>query len=502
MGKGFKYKSVSLVNLALISISLMLIGLIYLLDLYSPSSVAIGAMYAVVILYSWLLPGRMTGIGVAVLCSFFLALSFAQDAGIADKGSVEGLNFILCLLVIWVSAVLLQITKRSLHRLEDNIQEARNYSSKLESSQDRFRHLVDEIRDYAVTFLNADLEVVSWNKGAERLTQIKDSDVLNRSMSILLGGNTELCERMQEMAMTDGWCEREVWFVRADKDRFWCNLILTPMLNANCECTGYSLVIRDLSAHRRTEELEKQQLILEARNKELEQLTYALSHDLMEPLRSMESFVDEIDNRYAPTLDGNARQMLSYVKQAVVRMSEVTTGMLNYTLLGKNKRLSPVDLNELIKRVCSDNNALLRERKASVKVDRLLPIDLYADEVYVLFSELILNAITFSRSDSPPIVQVSGELVNDTYLITVSDNGQGVQAEFAERVFGLFKRLHSGDSYKGVGLGLAKCRKIMELHGGHIWLDTDVREGCRIHMSFPLRPGINVRKSLLDSFAA
>ncbi|WP_156758625.1 sensor histidine kinase [Actinokineospora pegani] len=240
-------------------------------------------------------------------------------------------------------------------------------------------------------------------------------------------------------------------------------------------------ILHELEVLRRTNvELDVRTEDLKRSNAELEQFAYVASHDLQEPLRKVASFCQLLERRYADKLDDNARQYISFAVDGARRMQVLINDLLAFSRVGRHTgKHADVEVAVLIESAEHNLTAVLEETGAVVERPDGLPT--VRGEVPLLtavFQNLIGNAVKF-RGEAPPVVRVGVERDGADWVFAVSDNGIGVEPQFAERVFVIFQRLHGKDAYPGTGIGLAMCRKIIEFHGGRIWLDTEHAESER-----------------------
>jgi signal transduction histidine kinase len=224
-------------------------------------------------------------------------------------------------------------------------------------------------------------------------------------------------------------------------------------------------------------------------NRDLEQFAYVASHDLQEPLRKVASFCQLLQRRYAGQLDERADQYIGFAVDGAQRMQRLINDLLAFSRIGRlTSGFTEVDLNRVLEEVRSQLEARAGADGEIIWAD--LPI-VEGEEplLTTLFVNLIGNSLKFRRPDVPPVIRVSAQLEDDEWQINVRDNGIGIEAEFADKVFVIFQRLHARDAYEGTGIGLAIVKKIVEYHGGRIWLDLDVEEGTSINFTIPVLPG-------------
>lgn len=217
--------------------------------------------------------------------------------------------------------------------------------------------------------------------------------------------------------------------------------------------------------------VEERTLELSKTNAELERFAYIASHDLQEPLRNTANFAMLLESRYPDRLDTDGREFLQYIVSGVNHMRELVDGLLFHSRLGRPPQIAPTDCDALLRKLLSNFNTAIAESGATVTCDPLPVVQGDAGQLEQVFSNLLSNAIKF-RSADPPRVHVGVEERSDAWEFSVHDNGIGIDPRYATQIFEMFERLHSHAQYPGTGMGLAICRKVVENHHGHIWLDT------------------------------
>lgn len=257
-----------------------------------------------------------------------------------------------------------------------------------------------------------------------------------------------------------------------------------------------SAAIRDISEKKKLEnqikeininlekKVEQRTAELETKNKELEQFAYVASHDLQEPLRTMYSFVGFLKEEYFGRLDENANSYLNYIFQASERMQTLIKDLLDYSRIGRKITLQDVDCNLILADVLADLSSAIEETKAKISVIDALPVVRgYATELKQLFQNLISNSIKFHKDNVPPAVTISGKKKSAWWEFSFIDNGIGIEKQHHERIFIIFQRLHSRTEYEGSGIGLSHCKKIVELHGGKLWVESKLGKGSNFQFT-------------------
>lgn len=207
---------------------------------------------------------------------------------------------------------------------------------------------------------------------------------------------------------------------------------------------------------------------VEANNRELRQFAYVASHDLQEPVRTIVSFADLLEDEYRDRLDEDGKAALRFVKRAASRMQALLTDLLEHSRLGSMAPPGLCDLDQLLEDVQEDLTAQFQATHAKLEVEALGELVVYPVAVRVLFQNLVSNAIKFYRGDGVPHLTVSAEAIPDGMRFRVCDNGPGIPEDKRDEVFMMFKRLHKRSEVEGTGIGLANCRKVVEMHGGEI----------------------------------
>ncbi|OGW54317.1 MAG: hypothetical protein A2Y81_13095 [Nitrospirae bacterium RBG_13_43_8] len=227
---------------------------------------------------------------------------------------------------------------------------------------------------------------------------------------------------------------------------------------------------------------------LKRSNYELQQFAYVASHDLQEPLRMISSYLQLIERRYKSKLDQDADEFIEYAVDGAKRLQNMINGLLEYSRVETSgKSFEPVDCEKVFGDTLANLKVAIEESSAVITHDPLPTLMADRSQILQLFQNLIGNAIKF-RSQEPPRIYVSAGRKDDEWTFSVKDNGIGIEEQYKDRIFDLFQRLHS-KGYSGTGIGLSICKRIVERHGGKIWLESSVGRGSTFYFKIPFKGG-------------
>lgn len=365
-------------------------------------------------------------------------------------------------------------------------EELDSYIKQLEDSKERFQLLVENVKDYAIFMLDPNGYILSWNQGAERIKGYKAEEVIGKHISVFYTDeeikNGEPAYNLK-MAKEKGRYESEGYRKRKDGSTFWANVLFTALYDNAGVLRGFAKLTRDVTEHKKAEEeLNKKSEELARSNAELEKFAYVASHDLQEPLRTITSYLQLLQNRYKDKLDKDANDFIAFATDGSTRMRNLIRSLLEYSRVNRVKLFEQVDCNVLLNEVVQNIGQVIKETNTVVQYEKL-PI-IKGDEVLLseLFQNLIGNAIKFANG-KPPAIKIDCKKREDHYLFSVKDNGIGFEQKYDNKIFEIFQRLHSINQYAGTGMGLAICKKIVERHGGKIWAESALGKGSTFYFT-------------------
>ena len=300
--------------------------------------------------------------------------------------------------------------------------------------------------------------------------------------------------------------------INGDGQQIYVSLAVSPLKNAEGTVIGFSKIGRDITASKRSEaalvyankKLELQNLEKEKRsaeliiinreltladtrlrevNNELEAFTYSVSHDLRAPLRAVNSYAQILEEDYAKALDADGKQILENIRYNTKKMGALIDELLSFSRLGRKEiDRADIDMNELVQTVLGEINRTI-EHKANIKVSQLPPVKGDYILLHQVLFNLLSNAIKYSSKKDDPIVEVFAEHHNNKTVFAIKDNGVGFDMRFADKLFGVFQRLHSEKEFEGNGVGLAIVQRIISKHGGNISVEGKENEGATFYFT-------------------
>ncbi len=338
-----------------------------------------------------------------------------------------------------------------------------------------------EKADRASELITANKELVFQNE--EKSKRASELVIANKELAFQ---NQEKENRASELIIAN----KELVFQNQEKSKRASELIIAnkELVFQNHEKSkrASELVIANEALAFQNEEKERRTGELVIANKDLEQFAYIASHDLQEPLRTVMNYMKVLEEDYLKILDDNALKYIHFVSQAVARMSILIKSLLHFSRLGRNSKLHYVDCSILIAEVISDLGTLIKTSKAIIEVTDMPKLNVYEIELRQLFQNLITNAIKFQKKEVQPRIKISSKKISGQWRFSVSDNGIGIDPKHFDQIFDIFQRLNTQEEYEGTGIGLANCKKIVQLHQGKIWIESIIGQGTTFYFNISI----------------
>lgn len=355
---------------------------------------------------------------------------------------------------------------------------------KAEKKMSELAAIVDSSND-AIISKSLEGIILSWNRAAEKIFGYSAEEAIGKSISIIMEPQhvDEINNIIEKVGHGEQIINFETIKIKKGGEKINVSLTASPIKNKAEEITAISIISRDITEKKMmSAELVAVAEELKRSNTELEQFAYVASHDLQEPLRMVTSYLQLLEKRYKDKLDKDATEFIGFAVDGSNRMRALIQSLLAYSRINRVKPFEEINLDEQLKDVLENLSTTIKENNAIIKIDELPEI--YGDPVLInqVFQNLIENAIKFRNSKTPEII-ISGKKINNEYLFSVKDNGIGIQKEYLDKIFVIFKRLHSKDKYPGTGMGLAICKKIVERHGGKIWVESEIDKGSTFYFT-------------------
>ncbi len=313
-----------------------------------------------------------------------------------------------------------------------------------------------------------------------------DENIIGRSHYEVFPGLPERWEAIYQRCLAGAVEKNEDdCLLYADGTMDWLRWEVHPWRDRG-EVGGLIMFTETITQRKQAEQKLKKAIAELARsNQELEQFAYVASHDLREPLRKIKSYTDLLVKRYQGQLDEKADKYIAYITDGAVRMQTLITDLLTYSRVGTEELpLKPTDLGAVLNRTLSDLSTAIRENNAIIQADPLPTVRANSTQMGQLLQNLIANAIKF-RTLQPPQIQIKAALHDKCWTICVQDNGIGIEPQYSDRIFVIFQRLHTKEEYSGTGIGLSICKKIVERHGGKIWVESEPGQGTTFCFTLP-----------------
>lgn len=369
---------------------------------------------------------------------------------------------------------------------------------KLQESENRYHKMIEEVEDYAILLLDSEGNVQNWNLGAQKIKGYTEQEIVGKNFSVFYlaeDRNRKLPQKLIEIATRKGKATHEGWRLKKSGEKFWGFVVLTALHDDQNNIIGFSKVTRDLTERKLFEDqLEENAKSIEFRNKQLEEYAHIASHDLQEPLRKIRIFAEMLSHKIE---DKNALKDIAKIESAAERMTHLIKDVLAYSEIAQGQQIfAATDLNEILSNVEEDCELWIQEKNITIEHNNLPVINAIPIQMHQLFSNLITNALKYSYLGGTISVfgniktisnsdQFSDQKTDAKYVeLLFKDNGKGFDSKYSNHIFKLFQRLNNSE--KGMGIGLALCKKIIENHKGNITVKSEVGIGTEFIIHLPI----------------
>ncbi|HTQ58348.1 MAG TPA: chemotaxis protein CheB [Bryobacteraceae bacterium] len=377
-----------------------------------------------------------------------------------------------------------------------DIMDRKEAEQRLRQSEERYRLLIESAHEYAIFMIDPDGRIATWNAGAERIFGCSESEIVGQSASVLFTPEdlaADAFAREMRTAVQTGRSSNDRWQLRKDGSRFFATGTMETLYSPDGSPRGFVEVLRDNSERKAVDEatrthdrdLRSANEALSRANADLKHFAFAASHDLREPLRTVTSFVQLLVKARRDGHDAEVEQAVHFILTGIDRMDRLLHDLLIYTQLSVDGDDSPgrIDLNQILQKTLANLRSTIQQTGALVTHDPLPEVRGQEVNLILLFQNLIENAAKYAGGRQPK-VHVSAGKTGDEWRVAVQDNGIGIDAQYHEQIFGVFKRLHGNDT-PGTGVGLAICKRVVERHGGRIWVESELGKGSTFYFTLP-----------------
>jgi PAS domain S-box-containing protein len=370
-----------------------------------------------------------------------------------------------------------------------DITESRRAQEALHQAQERLRGIYESSKD-AIVYSTMEGKLIDFNNSYCGLTGYSKDELLKITWQEI----TPVEYSQYEGAVVGRIVESgepavyEKEYIRKDGSRVPIEVTAFLVRDTDNKPRGLAAFVKDITERRQAQESLQQTIAdLQRSNSELEEFAYVASHDLQEPLRAVGGCVQVLQRRYGDKLDNRADELISHAVEGASRMQNLINDLLAYSRVGtRGKSFEQVDCNRIVADVLRSLQISIRESGAQVHVEELPTLLADGGQLTQVFQNLLANAIKFRGQETPQIA-IDARQMDDDWLFAVRDNGIGIEPQYFERIFVMFQRLHTRTEYSGTGIGLAICKKIVERHGGRIWIESAKDRGTTFYFTLPKR---------------
>ncbi|MBE9187618.1 PAS domain S-box protein [Microcoleus sp. LEGE 07076] len=373
------------------------------------------------------------------------------------------------------------------HCFIKDITERKLTETALQESEFKYRQIV-ELAEEGIWVVDSNARTTYVNHAMARMLGYSELEMFGKPLWEFM----DEPEKQQALALSEGRNQgiveqHEFKFKTKDGKGIWTYLSASPVLDEQGNMLSCCALVYNITSRKESE----QQMLqlteeLKRSNEELEQFAYAASHDLQEPLRAVTSYAQLLAQRYQGNLDAKANKYINYIVDGSTRMQQLINDLLAYSRLGtRGKEFEPADGNAAVKQSLFNLQIAIAETKAAITCEAMPTVMADEFQLVQLFQNLVANGIKFCREDIP-LIHIAACRQDSEWVFSVRDNGIGIAPQYADRIFIIFCRLHGRREYSGTGIGLAMCKRIVERHGGRIWVESQEGKGATFFFTIPI----------------
>lgn len=433
-----------------------------------------------------LLGNRMTQILFPSMTLTSLILGYCTVLGVKSSSISPEFGTVLYTSAFWgIGLFVIHMTGRKINELDK--EKALEITERKES--EKWFQAVIEASPSAMIVVNQKGLVTLMNKQAETLFGYNQDELLGKPVKSLVPESV----RERHPTYSSGFFQnptsrpmgagRDLFGVHKDGTEIPIEIGLNPVKSQKDISVLASII--DIRERKAKEKAERLNIELHTRQQELEQLTYIASHDLQEPLRTVSNYINILEEDYGDSIVPEATAHLNTINNATQRMSMLISALLDYSRLGQGRQLENTSTQNILNDVLKDLEILIENTGAQVTAKAFPELNVYLIEFRQLIQNLISNAIKFRKENAKPVINIECKSHGSNWLFSIRDNGIGIAGDHLEKIFFIFQRLHKKSEYEGHGIGLANCKKIVEMHGGKIWVESIPDIGSTFFFTIP-----------------
>jgi PAS domain S-box-containing protein len=397
--------------------------------------------------------------------------------------------------MFWASVVVTAVhaddgSLRGFVKVTRDLTARRHAEEAIRQSEERYRLLVEGVRDYAIFVLDPDGRVMSWNPGARRLKGYEAEEIIGRHVRTFYEPADQERKHPEDelrVALAEGRYAEEGWRVRKDGTRFWASVTITPIFDREKRHVGFAKVTRDLTERKRAdEEIKARAESYERLNRELDAFSHTVAHDLRSPIRAVEHLSSVLLEEERARLSPEGKETLAAMHQSALNMARLVQDLLDLsTAEGREPSRKDVDVTLLVRDVIREQRKLDPKREIDFRVEEGMRASADGHLLRIAFTNLVANAIKFTRRSPHARVEVGREQTERGPAFFVRDNGVGFDPAEAPRLFQPFSRIKPASEFEGTGIGLATVARVARRHGGEVWAEGKPGQGATFYLTIP-----------------